>query len=139
MAGIEESIQNPVELQDENDQLSIWRKIGYGVGDIFGGGSVTIISFYYLIFLTDVVRINPALAGTVILISKIYDAITDPFEGVLSDRTRTRLGRRRPYLLAGIPLVFISFAALFYPINFDEELQRFVNLQATSRTISAVL
>lgn len=89
------------------EKLSLWQKIGYGLGDIYGGGTAALVSFYYLIFLTDVIRLNPALAGTVILISKVYDAFTDPFEGVISDRTR--LGRRRPYLLAGIPLIFLSF------------------------------
>lgn len=107
------------------ETVPLWRKIGYGVGDIYGGGSGVVVSFYYLIFLTDVVRISPALAGTVILISKVYDAITDPFEGVLSDRTRTRLGRRRPYLLAGIPLIFLSFMALFYPYSTSNETARF--------------
>ena len=101
-----------------SEKLSVWRKIGYGLGDIYGGGASVIISFYYLIFLTDVVRLPPALAGTVILLSKVYDAITDPFEGVISDRTRTSLGRRRPYLLAGIPLIFLTFFGLFYPVNF---------------------
>lgn len=109
-----------------SEKLSLWQKLGYGVGDIYGGGSGVIISFYYLVFLTDVVRIGPALAGTVILISKVYDSITDPFEGILADRTRTRLGRRRPYLLAGIPLVFLSFFALFYPIDLSQELHRFL-------------
>ena len=109
-----------------SEELSFWRKLGYGLGDIYGGGSGVIISFYYLVFLTDVVRISPALAGTVILISKVYDSITDPFEGLLADRTRTRLGRRRPYLLAGIPLVFLSFFALFYPIDLSQELHRFL-------------
>ncbi|MFZ5918803.1 MAG: MFS transporter [Chloroflexota bacterium] len=108
------------------EDLGFWRKLGYGLGDIYGGGSGVVISFYYLVFLTDVVRISPALAGTVILISKVYDSITDPFEGLLADRTRTRLGRRRPYLLAGIPLVFLSFFALFYPIDLDQELHRFL-------------
>ncbi len=108
------------------EKLSVWQKIGYGLGDIYGGGSVVVVNFYYLIFLTDVVRIRPALAGLVILISKWYDAVTDPFEGVLSDRTRTRLGRRRPYLLAGIPLVFLSFFALFYPINLADETHRLI-------------
>jgi oligogalacturonide transporter len=101
------------------------RKLGYGLGDIYGGGSGVVISFYYLYFLTDVVRISPALAGTVILISKVYDSITDPFEGIIADRTRTRLGRRRPYLLAGMPLVFLSFLALFYPIDLASEQGRF--------------
>src|SRR5574338_192751 len=96
-------------MEAKGEKLSWWTKIGYGMGDIYGGGATVVISFYYLIFLTDVVRIAPALAGTVILISKIYDSITDPFEGILADRTRTSLGRRRPYLLAGIPLIFLSF------------------------------
>lgn len=113
----------PTEIQSE--KLPRWRKIGYGVGDIYGGGSLVVVNFFYLIFLTDVIRISPALAGTVILISKVYDSITDPFEGVLSDRTRTSIGRRRPYLLAGIPLIFLSFIALFYPYSNENELARF--------------
>lgn len=108
-----------------SEKLSFWRKVGFGVGDIFGGGSGVVIGFYYLYFLTDVVRINPALAGTAFLISKIYDAITDPIEGVITDRTRTKLGRRRPYLLAGILLIFISFFLLWYPVGFASEMGRF--------------
>ena len=117
---------NAAHVEGRSEKLSLWQKVGYGLGDIYGGGSGVVISFYYLVFLTDVVRINPALAGTVILISKVYDSITDPFEGLLADRTRTRLGRRRPYLLAGIPLVFLSFFALFYPIDLAQETQRFI-------------
>lgn len=115
-------------MEAKSEKLSWWTKIGYGLGDIYGGGSGVVISFYYLIFLTDVVRISPALAGTVILISKIYDSITDPFEGILADRTRTKLGRRRPYLLIGIPLVFLSFFALFYPYNAASETARFTSV-----------
>jgi oligogalacturonide transporter len=110
---------------NKSEKLSLWQKIGFGVGDIYGGGAGVMISFYYLYFLTDVIRINPGLAGTVILISKIYDAVTDPFEGILTDRTRTRFGRRRPYLLAGVLFVFLSFFTLWYPVNFAEEWQRF--------------
>lgn len=113
-------------MEAKSEKLTTWQKIGYGLGDIYGGGSGVVISFYYLIFLTDVVRITPGLAGTVILISKIYDSITDPFEGIIADRTRTKLGRRRPYLLAGIPLVFLSFFALFYPYNMESESSRFI-------------
>jgi len=112
--------------QQPSEKLGIWRKLGYGVGDIYGGGASVVLSFYYLYFLTDIIRINPALAGTVILISKVYDSLTDPFEGIVGDRTRTRLGRRRPYLLAGIPLVFLSFVALFYPVAWEQEMYRFL-------------
>jgi oligogalacturonide transporter len=121
------------------NKLSWWQKISYGLGDIYGGGSGVVISFYYLIFLTDVVRISPMLAGIVILISKIYDSITDPFEGVLSDRTRTVLGRRRPYLLFGIPFVFLSFFGLFYPVNFASETARFVFVIATYLFFSTIV
>jgi oligogalacturonide transporter len=123
----------------KSEELSRWQRIGYGLGDVYGGGSGVVISFYYLIFLTDVVRISPGLAGTVILISKLYDAVTDPFEGLISDRTRTRLGRRRPYLLIGIPLVFLSFFALFYPINFEAESSRFVFVVVTYLFFSTVV
>jgi len=126
-------------MQTRSEQLSWWVRIGYGLGDIYGGGSGIVISFYYLIFLTDVVRISPALAGTVILISKIYDSLTDPLEGLLADRTRTRLGRRRPYLLAGIPLVFLSFFALFYPYHNPSETARFVLVVASYLFFSTVV
>ena len=115
-------------MEAKSEKLSWWTKIGYGLGDIYGGGALVMVTFYYLIFLTDVVRISPILAGIVIFISKAYDAITDPFEGVLADRTRTKLGRRRPYLLAGIPLVFLSFIALFYPFSMESETIRFVSV-----------
>ena len=123
----------------KEEKISFWRKVGYGLGDIYGGGYNIIVSFYYLIFLTDVVRLNPALAGTVILLSKVYDAITDPFEGVISDRTRTRLGRRRPYLLAGIPLIFLSFFGLFYPVNFADETSRFIFVICTYLFFSTIV
>jgi oligogalacturonide transporter len=126
-------------MEPKSEKLSWWTKIGYGLGDIYGGGSGVVISFYYLIFLTDVVRIAPALAGTVILISKIYDSITDPFEGLIADRTRTKLGRRRPYLLAGIPLVFLSFVALFYPFSMASETMRFISVMLSYLFFSTVV
>jgi len=126
-------------MEAKSEKLTTWQKIGYGLGDIYGGGSGVVISFYYLIFLTDVVRISPALAGTVILISKIYDSVTDPFEGILADRTRTKLGRRRPYLLAGIPLVFLSFFALFYPYSMESETTRFISVVLSYLFFSTVV
>ena len=126
-------------MEAKNEKLSLRTKIGYGLGDIYGGGSGVVISFYYLIFLTDVVRISPILAGTVILISKIYDSITDPFEGILADRTRTKMGRRRPYLLIGIPLIFLSFFALFYPYNAASETARFTAVVASYLFFSTVV
>jgi oligogalacturonide transporter len=123
----------------QSEKLSWLTKIGYGMGDTYGGGSGVVVSFYYLIFLTDVVGIAPALAGTVILISKIYDSITDPFEGLIADRTRTKYGRRRPYLIAGVPLIFLSFVALFFPFNMESETIRFVAVIASYLFFSTVV
>jgi oligogalacturonide transporter len=126
-------------VEKSSEKLTFWQKLGYGLGDFYGGGAGTLISFFYLVFLTDVVRISPGLAGVVILVSKVYDAITDPFEGVISDRTRTRLGRRRPYLLAGIPLVFLSFFAMFYPVLYTSETARFIYVIASYLFFSTIV
>src|SRR5690554_3772334 len=60
-------------------------KMIFAWGDVFGGGSQAMIGVLYLIFLTDIIGINPALAATAILISKFWDAISDPLMGVISD------------------------------------------------------
>ena len=106
--------------------LSLRTRLSYGAGDIYGGGATTLISMYYLYFLTDVVGISPALAGTAFLVSKIWDAVTDPFMGIISDNTRTRFGRRRPYFLAGIFLIFISFVLMWAPVPIAREGMKFL-------------
>ncbi len=87
-------------------RLSRWTKFIYGLGEF--GPSVaggTIIPFYFLFFLTDVAGVRPGVAGSILLVARLWDAVNDPLIGVLSDRTRTRLGRRRPFILAGaLPL-----------------------------------
>ncbi len=112
--------------ETSNDQkLKLSTKLGFGVGDIYGGGAMLIIGIYYLHFLTDVLGLPMALAGIVFLVSKIWDAVTDPMMGYISDRTRTRFGRRRPYFLAGIVLIFISFFLMWYPIDLENNLHLF--------------
>jgi len=79
-------------------------------------GPGTIIPFFFLYFLTDVVRMNPGLAGLALLVGKIWDAVNDPIVGLLTDRTRTRWGRRRPFLLLGaIPFGLLFFALWIAP------------------------
>ncbi len=121
------------------EKLSLKTKIGFGVGDIFGGGAMMIIGFYYLYFLTDVMLLSPSLAGTAFLVSKLWDAVTDPVMGIISDRTRTRFGRRRPYFLAGIVLIFISFFAMWYPVDFAKEMHRFVYILVAYVFFSTVI
>jgi len=73
----------------------------YGSGDIGFSLTSTIIAAYFAIFLTDVVGIAPAVAAGAIFIGRTWDYINDPLVGYISDRTRTRWGRRRPFLLFG--------------------------------------
>ena len=82
-------------------RLPVGKKIGFGIADIGGNLFFTAMGFWTLTYLTDTVYLAPALAGTAVMTAKIWDAVTDPIVGFFSDNTRTRFGRRRPYLLFG--------------------------------------
>ena len=87
-----------------------WRaKLLYGSGDTGFSLTSTIVGAYFAIFLTDVVGLAPGVAAAAIFIGRTWDYFNDPFIGYLSDRTRTRWGRRRPFLLFGA----LPFAAVF--------------------------
>lgn len=84
-------------------------------GDFFGGGAQSLIGVLYLIFLTDIIGINPALAAGIIMIAKFWDAICDPLMGIITDNARTKMGRRRPFILFGSILVLIGMSLLWLP------------------------
>jgi len=107
-------------------QIRLRTKLLFGGGDVFGGGSMNLINFFFLIFLTDVVNIRPVFAGMIFLFGGIWDAISDPLMGLITDNTRSRFGRRRPYFLAGVFFVFVSFVLLWLPIDFATEAARFM-------------
>jgi GPH family glycoside/pentoside/hexuronide:cation symporter len=89
-------------------RLSIREKLGFGVFDLGGNMMFSVMGFWCLHYLTDVVGLAAALAGFVLMIGKVWDAVTDPAMGFISDRTKTPLGRRRPYLVAGaVPMGLI--------------------------------
>ncbi len=85
--------------------IKVGEKIGYGLGDLGFNFFWANISAFLLIFYTDVFGISAAAAGTMMLVTKIFDAFTDPIMGAIADRTKTKWGKFRPYLLwAGIPM-----------------------------------
>nr|WP_319776402.1 glycoside-pentoside-hexuronide (GPH):cation symporter [uncultured Sphaerochaeta sp.] len=93
--------------------------LAYGSGDIYGGGSFLIISTLFIFFLSNVVGLSPAMAGFIVFAGKAWDAISDPLFGCISDRTRSRFGRRRVFFLIGIVPVGLSFFLLWISVRFD--------------------
>jgi len=100
------------------ERLSVGKKLGYGVGDISQTTGFTIVSFFFLFFLTDVVGIDPWLAGYVLLFGKVWDAITDPAMGIISDRTESNFGRRRTYMFWGSIPYAVTFILLWIKPSF---------------------
>lgn len=97
-------------------KLNLKTKLAYGAGDLGPAMSANIMAFFLLVFFTNVAGISPGIAGTILLISKIWDAINDPIVGVLSDRTQSRWGRRLPWLLYGaIPFGIFYFLQWIVP------------------------
>ena len=94
--------------QTGNDRLAVlrWReKLGFGVGDLGFNLYWTTIASFLAAFYTDVFGIPAAAAGTMLFVTRIVDAFTDPMMGAVADRTNTRWGKFRPYLLiAGVPM-----------------------------------
>lgn len=95
------------------------KKLAFASADIFGGGSFNIINFLYPGFLAITVGISPYWIGVIVLLARIWDAITDPLMGHISDRSESRLGKRRIYLVIASPLVLLSMYFLFFPFSFS--------------------
>jgi len=101
-------------------------KMGYGICDLGGSLYFTVIAFWLLIFFTDTVGISAGLAGIIVMIGKVWDAITDPIVGYISDRTNSRWGRRKPYILFGSVPMFFGMTILFTNPHLDSQALLFI-------------
>ncbi|ANV85501.1 MFS transporter [Picosynechococcus sp. PCC 7003] len=98
------------------EKLNLSTKIAFGAGDIGPALTANVLVFFLLYFFTQVAGLPPGLAGSILMIGKISDAINDPIVGVWSDRTRHPWGRRLPWMLGGIiPFVFVFFGQWLVP------------------------
>ncbi len=97
-----------------SEKLSRRTKLLYGAGDWGFSMTSTILSVYFAIFLTDVVHLDLRWAAAAIFVGRSWDWINDPLIGYLTDRTRSRWGRRRPYLLFGAIPYGLAFALLWW-------------------------
>lgn len=95
-------------------KLGFKGKLGFTIGDFALNIYWQSVSLFLLFFYTDAVGLSAGVAGLIYMVASIFDAVTDPVMGAIADRTRTRWGRYRPYLLFGGPFVGIAFLLLYY-------------------------
>lgn len=96
--------------------LSFKEKVGYGLGDMASNFYMGFFGLFLLYYYTDVFGIAPAAAATMLLITKVIDAVSDPAMGLIADRTETRWGRYRPYLLwVAIPYALLGYLLFLGP------------------------
>ncbi|WP_320129786.1 MFS transporter [uncultured Sphaerochaeta sp.] len=94
---------------DSNQHIKTSEKLAYGFG-CFGQNMIySLMANFLLFFYTDVFGLLPSVAGTILLLSKLWDAINDPMMGMLADKTKTRWGKFKPYLIF-TPILFVPFA-----------------------------
>jgi glycoside/pentoside/hexuronide:cation symporter, GPH family len=104
-------IENEAEAKTET--LRLGQKLGYATGDFGLNLFWQSINLFLLFFYTDILGISPVWAGVAYMVASIWDGITDPIMGILADRTRTRWGKFRPYLLFGAIPLAISLVLAF--------------------------
>ena len=104
----------PSRQQGTNIKVPLISKIAYGMGDVGCNFSWMFVGNFLMIFYTDVCGISMAAVSLLMLVSRFWDAINDPVIGSLSDRTRTRWGRYRPWLLIGAPLTAVVLVLTFW-------------------------
>jgi GPH family glycoside/pentoside/hexuronide:cation symporter len=105
----------------KSEKLRFRTKLAYGAGDMGAAITANILAFYLPIFLTDIASLGAGLAASLLLLSKIWDAVNDPMVGVLSDRTSSkRWGRRLPWMLYGAIPFGITFVLQWIVPDFSQ-------------------
>lgn len=97
----------------EKRYLKWYNKVGYGSGDIAGNVVYAFLSSFVMIYLTNTVGLNPGIVGTLIAASKLLDGVTDIFFGSLIDKTHSKMGKARPWMLYGYIGCAITLVAIF--------------------------
>ena len=102
-------------MSQDSHVLPLGRKLALGSGDLASNLYWQSTTLFLLYFYTDVLRLPAATAGALYMVALVWDGVIDPVVGWVADRTRTRFGRYRPYLLFGAPCLAVSYVAMFLP------------------------
>ena len=100
-----------------NERVPLREKIFYGMGGLMDGGGVALMSCVLLNYMTNSLGIAATVASTIMMASKAWDAVSDPLMGAISDNTRSKYGRRKPYMFFGGILIVVALCLLFLPLN----------------------
>ena len=109
---------------NEKKYLNWFNKIGYGSGDIAGNVIYAFLSTFMMFYLTDTVGMDVGIVGTLMALSKLFDGVTDLFFGSMIDKTKTKMGKARPWMIFGYIGCAIMLAAIFMvPESWGENAQ----------------
>lgn len=113
--------RNYMSENTERRYLKWYNKVGYGSGDVAGNVVYAFLSSFVMIYLTDTVGLNPGIVGTLIAVSKLFDGITDIFFGSMIDKTHSKMGKARPWMLYGYIGCAITLVGIFaIPMGMSE-------------------
>lgn len=98
---------------NEKKYLNWFNKIGYGSGDIAGNVVYAFLSTFMMFYLTDTVGMDVGVVGTLMALSKLFDGVTDLFFGSMIDKTKTKMGKARPWMIYGYIGCAVMLAAIF--------------------------
>ncbi len=108
----------------EKTYLKWYNKVGYGSGDIAGNVVYAFLSSFVMIYLTNTIGLSAGIVGTLIAVSKLFDGFTDIFFGTMIDKTHSKLGKARPWMLYGYVGCAVTLAAIFaIPVNWGQTAQ----------------
>ena len=109
---------------EQKRYLKWYNKVGYGSGDIAGNVIYALLSAFVMIYLTDTVGLKAGVVGTLIAVSKLFDGISDVFFGALIDKTHSKMGKARPWMLYGYFGCAVCLIAIFLiPVDMGEKAQ----------------
>lgn len=101
----------------KDKRIGLFEKVGYCSVEVGNQFSWTMISTYLSVFYTDVVGLMPAVVSIIFLIARIWDGVNDPMMGIIAEKTHTRWGKYRPYVIFGAPFVALFSILTFSKIN----------------------
>lgn len=106
---------------DGKKYLKWYNKLGYGSGDIAGNVVYAFLSSFVMIYLTNTIGLSAGIVGTLIAISKLFDGVTDIFFGSMIDKTRSKMGKARPWMLYGYIGLLVNTISVMSVKELSEE------------------